>query len=214
MQEFIAINEQRAEFYWWMSSLFSKELTQEDLNIYFGDDMAQYLSMLAMTPELKHAIATFQELLLKQKTRHDGQLELAADFCGLFLSTPKTGSLPYASIYIGTTGLLNDKPAQEMGNWLQRFEIAQRKDFNEPLDHLSIQLDFMGNLIVLANHENEEKQESMMKEQETFLESMLMTWLPAFQKELATFDQFGFYKAAGALLLTFIELDRQFLQGN
>ncbi len=214
MQEFIAFNEQRAEFYWWMSSLFSKELIQDDLNIYFGDDMAQYLSSLAMTPKLKPAVVTFQKHLLKQQERHDGQLELAADFCGLFLSTPKTGALPYASIYIGETGLLNDKPAQEMGIWLERFEIAQRKDFNEPLDHLSIQLDFMGNLVVLANHENEEKQESMMTEQETFLESMLLTWLPAFQTELASFDQFGFYKTAGDLLLAFVNLDRQFLKGD
>lgn len=101
MQEFIAINEQRAEFYWWMSSLFATELTQDDLNNYHGADMDNYFSVLAMTGELSTPVAGLREALAKLKTRQDAQLELAADFCGLFLSTPKTGALPYASIYIG-----------------------------------------------------------------------------------------------------------------
>ncbi len=34
MQEFIAFNEQRAEIYWWMSSLLSRELTEDDITEY------------------------------------------------------------------------------------------------------------------------------------------------------------------------------------
>ncbi|MEZ8142732.1 molecular chaperone TorD [Enterovibrio sp. FF113] len=215
MQEFIAINEQRAEFYWWMSSLFASELTQDDLNNYHGSNMDNYFSALAMTEELKAPIVEFRNALAALKLREDAQLELAADFCGLFLSTPKTGALPYASIYIGETGLLNDKPAQEMGQWMEKYGIAQRKDFNEPFDHLAVVLDFIGNLVILANKETEEdQQESMMQEQQVFLETMVMPWLGSFQKSLNQFDQFGFYKAAGALLTAFITLDLLFLKGE
>ncbi|WP_028025388.1 molecular chaperone TorD [Enterovibrio calviensis] len=215
MKEFIAINEQRAEFYWWMSSLFATELTQEDLKNYQGSAMDSYYSALAMTDELKAPIADFRNALAALKLREDAQLELAADFCGLFLSTPKTGALPYASMYIGETGLLNDKPAQEMGQWMEKYGIAQRKDFNEPFDHLAVVLDFMGNLVILANKETEEdKQEALMQEQQVFLETMVTTWLGSFQKSLEQFDNFGFYKASGALVTAFVALDLSFLKGE
>ncbi|USH03851.1 molecular chaperone TorD [Grimontia kaedaensis] len=215
MQEFIAINEQRAEFYWWMSSLFATELTQQDLDNYHGGDMDNYYSVLAMTDELKAPISELRGALAKLKVREDAQLELAADFCGLFLSTPKSGALPYASMYIGETGLLNDKPAVEMGQWMEKYGIAQRKDFNEPFDHLAVELDFMGNLAILANKEtDEEKQEAMMQEQQRFLETMMLPWIEQFQQTVHQFDKFGFYKAAANLLVSFIKLDKAFLKGE
>ena len=215
MPEFIAINEQRAEFYWWMSSLFANELTQDNLNDYHSDKMQNYLDMLAMTEEFIAPINAFSHALKKQQTRLDAQLELAADFCGLFLSTPKSGALPYASMYIGVSGLLNDKPAQEMGQWLNKYAMLPRKEFNEPFDHLAVLLDFMGNLIILANKETEEeKQEAFMQEQLVFLEKMLISWLPLFQKRLNEVDSYGFYRAAGLLLSQFIALDCLFLKGQ
>ncbi|WP_188009134.1 molecular chaperone TorD [Grimontia hollisae] len=215
MQEFIAINEQRAEFYWWMSSLFATELTQKDLDNYHGADMDNYYSVLAMTEELKAPVDEFRHVLAKLKVREDAQLELAADFCGLFLSTPKSGALPYASMYIGKIGLLNDKPAEEMGQWMDKYGIAQRKDFNEPFDHLAIELDFMGNLVILANKEaDEEQQEAMMQEQLRFLETMIMPWIEQFQQTVQQFDPFGFYQAAANLLVAFIKLDLAFLKGE
>lgn len=215
MQEFVAINEQRAEFYWWMSSLFATELTDDNLQHYHSTDMANYYQELAMAAPLTVAVNAFCDVLKKQQIRADAQLELAADFCGLFLSTPKSGALPYASIYIGESGLLNDKPAQEMGLWMEQYAIAQTKDFNEPFDHLAVILDFMGNLVILANKESEEeKQEALMQQQQLFLESMLITWLDKFQSTLTGADQFGFYRAAGALLSAFVNVDYRFLKGE
>ena len=215
MQDFIAINEQRAEFYWWMSSLFAKELTEADLQNYFGGEMGNYFSSLAMTPELSQPVANLRETLSKLKKRPDAQLELSADFCGLFLSTPKTGALPYASLFLCNSGLLNEKPAQDMAAWMKKYDIAQRKDFNEPGDHLAIILDFLGNLIIRTNTEKDEvKQEALMQEQLTFVNDMLASWLPPFQSLVTKQDPFGFYSATAQLLSAFVALDIAFLQGE
>ncbi|MGF1716627.1 molecular chaperone TorD [Photobacterium chitinilyticum] len=215
MQEFIAFNEQRAEIYWWMSSLLSRELTEDDIAEYHGDEMLTFLSGLGMTPELKQPVEAFREALNNLQTREDAQLELAADFCGLFLSTPKTGALPYASMYVGESGLLNDKPAQDMNKLMADYNIAQRKEFNEPADHVAVELDFMGNLIILANHqENEQKAEDVMQAQHKFIESMLLNWLPAFAQACSSRDKFGFYTAAVNLLVAFCQLDSAFLAGE
>lgn len=215
MQEFIAFNEQRAEIYWWMSSLLARELTTEDLEEYHGGEMLTFLSGLGMTPELKEPVEAFRDALNRLKTREDAQLELAADFCGLFLSTPKSGALPYASMYVGESGLLNDKPAQDMNKLMEKFDIAQRKEFNEPADHIAVELDFMGNLIILANQqESEEQAEAIMQEQQQFIDTMLLNWLPAFAKQCKERDQFGFYAAAVNLLVAFCKLDSAFLAGE
>ncbi|MCP4954218.1 molecular chaperone TorD [Photobacterium aquimaris] len=215
MQEFIAFNEQRAEIYWWMSSLFARELTDADLHEYHGGEMYTFLSGLGMTEELKAPVDSFRAAIKKSHARNDEQLELAADFCGLFLSTPKSGALPYASMYVGTTGLLNDKPAQEMHELMASFDITQRKDFNEPADHLAIELDFMGNLIIMGNQQQtEEQREALMQSQLSFIDTMLLNWLPLFVKECHRHDQFGFYAAAANLLLAFCMLDKKFLAGE
>jgi len=215
MQEFINFNEQRAEIYWWMSSLLSRELTEDDITEYLGGEMRTFLSGLGMTPELKQPVEAFLDALNRLENREDAQLELAADFCGLFLSTPKSGALPYASMYVGESGLLNDKPAQDMNKLMEEYSIAQRKEFNEPADHVAVELDFMGNLIILANNqENEEKAETVMQAQLDFINTMLLNWLPAFTKSCESRDNFGFYAAAANLLLAFCKLDTAFLVGE
>lgn len=215
MKEFIAFNEQRAEIYWWMSSLFARELTEQDIEQYRGGDMVTFLSGLAMTPELKQPVEAFRDALARLESREDAQLELAADFCGLFLSTPKSGALPYASMYVGESGLMNDKPAQDMNKLMEEYGIAQRKEFNEPADHLAVELDFMGNLIIMANQQGSQEQaEPLMQAQFDFINTMLLNWLPAFAAEAKQRDQFGFYAAATQVLIAFCHLDAQFLKGE
>ncbi|PSW03746.1 molecular chaperone TorD [Photobacterium lipolyticum] len=215
MQEYIAFNEQRAEIYWWMSSLLARELTTEDFMEYHGDEMFTFLSGLGMTPELKQPVESFREAINRLKVREDAQLELAADFCGLFLSTPKSGALPYASMYVGESGLLNDKPAQDMNKLMEQYNIAQRKEFNEPADHIAVELDFMGNLIILANHQkDDEKREEVMQAQLSFVNNMLLNWIPIFAQACKSRDNFGFYTAAVNLLVAFCQLDSAFLAGE
>lgn len=215
MQEFIAFNEQRAEIYWWMSSLLARELTTEDLMEYHGDEMLTFLSGLGMTPALQQPVESFRGAINRLKVRENAQLELAADFCGLFLSTPKSGALPYASLYVGKTGLLNDKPAQDMNTLMAQYNIAQRKEFNEPADHIAVELDFMGHLIIQANHQqNDENREKVMQAQLSFVNNMLLNWLPIFAQACQSRDHFGFYSTAVDLLVAFCQLDAVYLAGD
>ncbi|MGF1687031.1 molecular chaperone TorD [Photobacterium japonica] len=215
MKEFIAFNEQRAEIYWWMSSLFARELTEQDIEQYQNGEMVTFLSGLAMTAALKAPVEHFRDALKRLDVRDDAQLELAADFCGLFLSTPKSGALPYASMYVGKSGLMNDKPAQDMQALMETYNIAQRKEFNEPADHLAVELDFMGNLIIMANQcASVDDAETLMQAQLAFINAMLLNWLPQFTAKANEHDKFGFYAAAAEVLLAFCQLDAAFLAGD
>lgn len=214
MQEIKAFNEKRAEIYWWLSSLFAKELTQTELDNYQSMEIRAFLTGLSTTDALRPCVEAFIDALNRLADRQDAQLELAADFCDLFLKTAKHGALPYASIYLTKSGLLNGEPAQKMQTWLNKYEIEVNQQLNEPADHLAIMLDFLGNMIIRANElEQESDMEQALLEQHRFLQEMLLPWLPAFASRAQECDAFGFYSSATTLLTTFCKLDSDYLVG-
>ncbi|EFY9843516.1 molecular chaperone TorD, partial [Shigella flexneri] len=70
--------------------------------------------------------------------RDDARLELAADFCGLFLMTDKQAALPYASAY--------KQDEQEIKRLLVEAGMETSGNFNEPADHLAIYLELLSYL--------------------------------------------------------------------
>ncbi len=84
MQDIKAFNEQRAEIYWWLSSLFVKELSEHELEQYYTPAIRTFLSGLAENATLKPAIDKLVDALNRLQDKEDAQLELAADFCDSF----------------------------------------------------------------------------------------------------------------------------------
>lgn len=215
MQEAKAFNEKRAEIYWWLSSLFARELTEDELTAYHTAEIRGFISGLGENPQLTEATSALINSLNQLQDRADVQLELSADFCGLFLATAKNAALPYASLYIGTEGLLNGKPALAMEQLMKDKDITKQEGFNEPADHLALELDFLGNLIVRSNEiDNENDFELALLEQKQFIEQHMLTWVPSFNAKCRQFDEFGFYAAVAQLLLAFLKLDCEYISGE
>ncbi|GEM74924.1 molecular chaperone TorD [Vibrio sagamiensis] len=215
MQDIQAFNEKRAEIYWWFSSLFAKELTQKELDTYHGVEIRSFLTGLGSNESLKPSISLVVDALNRLQEREDAQLELAADFCDLFLKTEKYGALPYASMYIGESGLLNDKPAENIEKLMADFGVEVDKNLKEPADHLAIELDFLGNMIIRTNEETcEQKIEQAFSDQNDFIQQHLLSWLPQFDAKCQKFDEFGFYSSISQLLISFCKLDSTYLIGE
>ncbi|MFM2589364.1 molecular chaperone TorD [Vibrio sp. TBV020] len=215
MKEIKTFNEQRAEIYWWLSSLFATELTEENIAQYQSPEIRTFLTGLGENEQLKPAITRITDALNRLMDREDAQLELAADFCDLFLKSDKDSALPYASMYIGKSGLLNDTPAKEMEALMAEHGVEVDKKLNEPADHIAIELDFLGNLIVGSNKSEDESQlEEAFKAQEAFIQQHLLSWVPQFSNKCQKFDEFGFYSAISTLTVAFLELDCRYLLGE
>ncbi|NRF14180.1 molecular chaperone TorD [Vibrio coralliilyticus] len=215
MQEIKAFNEKRAEIYWWLSSLYAKELTEDNLQQYHSAEIRSFLTGLGENSHLKPAIERVIDALNRLMDRDDAQLELAADFCDLFLKSDKDSALPYASMYIGKSGLLNDQPATDMEKLMAEHGIEVEKGLNEPADHIAIELDFLGNLIIRSNElEQDRHMEEAFSEQEQFIQQQLLSWIPQFSKKCQALDEFGFYSAVSLLLIAFLELDCTYLKGE
>ncbi len=215
MQEIKAFNEKRAEIYWWLSSLYANELSEENLQQYQSEQIRSFLSGLGENAELKPAIDRVINALNRLMDREDAQLELAADFCELFLKSDRDSALPYASMYIGESGLLNDKPAKEMEEVMKQHGVAVDAKLNEPADHIAIELDLLGNLIIRSNElEQQRHLEEAFVEQEKFIRQYILSWTPQFAEKCQTLDDFGFYSAIATLTVAFLELDCHYLIGE
>ncbi|CAM2885246.1 molecular chaperone TorD [Vibrio rarus] len=212
MQEVKQFNEQRAEIYWWFSSLFSKELTEQDLQAYQSSAVRGFLAGLGENPQLSEAVEALVDAFDRLQQREDAQLELSADFCNLFLTSDKYAALPYASLYLEENKLLNGKPAQDMTQLMLNKGIKVDGHFNEPADHLAIELDFLGNLIIRCNAlEKESHMEAALAEQKALIEQHLLTWIPQFSADCKRYDEFGFYAAVSVLLVNFCKIDCHYL---
>ncbi|CAM4029047.1 molecular chaperone TorD [Vibrio neonatus] len=215
MQELKQFNEQRAEIYWWFSSLFSKELTQDELIAYQTPEVRGFINGLAENETLATAAKRLLGALERLQLRPNAQLELSANFYDLFLASDKQTAQPCASVYIDENKALNGTPAQQMTQVMLEHGIEVDKCFNEPADHLAVELDFIGNLIMRSNAlEMESHLEAALSEQKSFIEQHLLNWIPQFSANCTKYDEFGFYSAVAELLVKFCEIDCRYLSNE
>lgn len=214
MQELKAFNEKRAELYWWLSSLFSKELSTKELAQYHSPQIRAFLSGLGENTELKPAVKNIVNALNRLLERQDAQFELAADFCHLFQSAHKDAPHPYASRYIDNGQILHPSPAEAMANLMNMQGISNTSP-TEPADHIAVELDFLGHLIVRSNElEKTVHMEQAFIEQANFIETHLISWVPEFARCCRQQDTFGFYAAVAELLVALLKLDLAYLSNE
>lgn len=151
-----------------------------------------------------------------QLDSEESLLELAADFCGLFLVDGRTSVSPYAGQYIAnelSSSLSNgdtisgkkkaDKIQifgelhQQMTEFLTNSNMQIHSDFPEPADHLAVMLAYLGHLCLSTSVDN----------QISFIETYLMTWLANFTQQVKKHDAGTFYAAVAELTLEWIKLE-------
>lgn len=121
-----------------LAQLFSRELDDEQLTQIASAQMAEWFSLLKSEPPLTAAVNKLETKIAALTVRDDARLELAADFCGLFLMTDKQAALPYASAY--------KQDEQEIKRLLVEAGMETSGNFNEPADHLAIYLELLSHL--------------------------------------------------------------------
>ncbi len=181
--------EQYACVYAWLALLFFREVDDEGLIQLQSAEIADWLALLS--------VALLEQKIAALSLRQDAQLELAADFCGLFLMTDKKSALPYASQY----------PQQEPGmikHLLLEAGMEVNDDFKEPTDHLAIYLELLSHLHFSLGESFQQRRMNKLR-QKTL--SSLLEWLPEFTNNCLKHDPYGFYAALSQLLLAIVRFD-------
>ncbi|EBH5221904.1 molecular chaperone TorD [Salmonella enterica] len=189
--------EQYACVYAWLALLFFREVDDEGLIQLQSAEIADWLALLKLQPALAASVALLEQKIAALSLRQDAQLELAADFCGLFLMTDKKSALPYASQY----------PQQEPGmikHLLLEAGMEVNDDFKEPTDHLAIYLELLSHLHFSLGESFQQRRMNKLR-QKTL--SSLLEWLPEFTNNCLKHDPYGFYAALSQLLLAIVRFD-------
>ncbi|GLS92201.1 chaperone protein TorD [Psychromonas marina] len=194
------LNEQRASIYWWFATLLTKELDQQQLSYYFSGEGLALLTQLEQEVLFKEPVLQIKSALVQMMAIKQPNLELAADFSELFLTDAKKGAPPYASVYLSESGQLFEKPHLQMLELFKSEGLMIDPNFKEPADHIAIQLDYLGNLII------KEAQQSSTAQTE-FIQQQLLSWLPPFVNATKKVNNSGFYQGVCQLLLQFVEQD-------
>jgi len=224
-QELSAEREARAIVYNFLSSLFAKEVTSDLVKQLTSAQGQSFLSSLSLEPSLSSSINEINAKLGTLNSK-ESLLELAADFCGLFLVDGRTSVSPYAGQYLSAcssdepSGEQNNAASNEAGgkskkNKIQIFgELHQQitefltdnklqihSDFPEPGDHIAVILAYIAHLCVTSGSE----------QQLNFINHYLMTWLSNFTQQVNKHDHGLFYCFVADLTLEWLKVDTEFL---
>ncbi|MEL4384477.1 molecular chaperone TorD [Shewanella xiamenensis] len=202
----IDINHARALVYQLLSSLFAREIDEQRLKQLTSEQAQQFWTQLGYAPEFSAPVVSIQKVL-NGLTSDEALLELAADYCGLFLVGTKHSASPYASLYLSPEEepLLFGQQHQQMSEFLHQSKLQVQSHFPEPADHLAVILAYMGHL---ACHSEDAAQLS-------FLNACIDSWLAKFVAKVVECDSKhsnGFYSALASLTLAWVKQDKQLLE--
>ncbi|ROS04780.1 TorA-specific chaperone [Sinobacterium caligoides] len=209
MSEDQQLNAARAMVYQWLSGLFARELTEDDLALYRSEEGQLFLQQLAGEPELKQAVESLSAALASIEGR-EATLGLAADFCGLFLVVGREAVSPYAGSYLESAQDERDAPTlfgethQRVVEQLRASGLELQSDFPEPADHIAVLLSFMAQLCV----------EGEQVQQHQFLTECLGEWVTGFSERVAEADRGEFYSAVARLTRCWLLLEKEWLEGE
>ena len=202
MKDSSLTSEQVACVYAWLAQLFSRERDDESLEQLQSSEMAEWFALLKSEPSLEAEVLLLEEKIAALKMREDVILELAADFCSLFLMSDEHAALPYASAHL-----------EEGSNYgvikqlLSDAGMQVSDTFSESADHLAIFVELLSHLhFSLAEAGLRHRQIDALR-RETL--AGLLRWLPEFTAKCCRYDDFGFYGALSQLLLALVRLDNQ-----
>lgn len=205
-----AINRARGMVYQLLSSLFAREVDHQLLHELTGERAQGFLAQLASEQAFKSDVETLVSVLNELKS-DKALLELAADYCGLFLVGTKHSASPYASLYLddAQTGT-DDEPTlfgeqhQLMLQFLKQSQLQVQNSFPEPADHLAV-------ILAYAAHLCNSSDETAQLE---FIESYLNNWIGNFAAKVIQCDSGQFYSALTRLTQNWVQADVTGLQAE
>jgi anaerobic sulfite reductase subunit A len=153
---------------------------------------------------------------LKDSDLEKAAADLAVEYAGLFLNAGKHPVHPYESVYTSREGLVMQKARDEVLREYRQQGLARSERFNEPEDHLAIELEFMAFLcrktIEALESDDLEQAVACLQKQKEFLDEHLLTWCPRFCSDLAVASESGFYRGIALLTDTFLDSEPETLR--
>lgn len=207
--EIAALNRDRSILYRLLSSLFWREL---------NDNQIEQLSLAepefpkGETDLMEQGWSDMQAYLAK---RNSGtRQELAVDYAHTFLAAGNNDdrmAIPFESVFMSETGLLMQEPRDEVCKAFLSEHVSPSEELHTPEDHIAFELEF---LAVMAQHQNEALESNDVQEalrlcdvQASFHEQHLLNWVDVFCDAIKACCRTQFYRGVADLTRGWVRLD-------
>lgn len=204
--EYTAIVKNRENFYRFLQRFYYKEVTVEVLNELRGMTFPQDCGQ----EELQAGYDLMEKFIT---VAGDGMIdELAADYAKVFLAAGEyegKGAFPYESVYTSKKRLVMQEAWEQVKSVYSAHHLAlvdAPSDLME--DHIAIELQYMAELCA-RTIENAEG--GLLQDQQDFLESHLLNWVPSMCGDMEKYARTDFYKAVAKMTVGFLKMDAEML---
>lgn len=202
----------RAQLYGMLSRLFREEVDRQTL----AELQAMRFPLSTGNQQVDEG---YQLLYRYLKTAWEDSLrELAVDYVSTFIGHGVNGfsaAYPYESVYTSERRLLMQQARAEVLQTLRENEL-KRGAWNEPEDHIALELEFMQRMALRtadalkANAEDEAV--AYLRTSCEFLNDHLLNWAPMLVADMQAHAKTCFYQGLGILTLGVLEEDGALLQ--
>lgn len=202
----VTIMKNRASFYQFLSRLFEKEISGELLRQLVNEEYPEDISQSKMQEGYKGLAEFFKNV----KVMNEEHLldELSADYAKVFLAAGEVkgnAAFPYESVYTSKSKLVMQEAWDEVRRVYADRGLELKSNLSDiKEDHIAMELQYMA---YLCGQYGKEEEESLLEEQQEFLQKHLLNWTEKFVADIQTYARTGFYKAIGNLLLGYLEMD-------
>jgi len=210
----IAVLEGRSAFYRTLSGLYYRTLTQEQIDALSATDFSEFG---ADDPLLTEGFDDIRRYLRKRNT--GTRQELAVDYTSAFEGTKAfkgERAVPYESVYLSETGLLNQEPRNEVYRTYKKSAVRLREGVNLPEDHLSFEFEFMaimsGRAIDLLQGGQTDEAIKNLELQKTFLQDHILSWFKQFADRATLVLKTRFYRGVLKITEGYLALDFETLE--
>lgn len=142
---------------------------------------------------------------------------LKSSYNRLFIVPGDSFACLWESLYQGKEEMLFQPSTIEVRKLYERFGYQAKDYLRFPEDHLSMMLDFLGNLAVRAfeafSNSEDEKVAELLGASDSLTGEHILKWLPRLCEQLACKDGIGFYARYAEALRAFLETDRRLVSG-
>lgn len=206
--ELIAVNEQRAATYGFLSRLYRKEVDSELLDELHG---LRYRVSTGneLVDEGHRLIATYLSGLWSNSVT-----DLAADYMRTFFGHGYNGhaaAYPFESVYTSEKRLLMQDARDEVLALYRAAGLGKDESWKEGEDHIALELEYMQILVQRTTEAlREDRQDDayrLVKRQKHFMEDHIGAWAPLFCEQIRNFAKTDFYRGLSYMTEGFLETD-------
>lgn len=202
----------RCSMYGFLARIYREEVDPDLLDRMTDMD----LSVEVDTPEIDAGYAMLKRFL--EVPRESAITDLSMDYARIFLGAGvagTNGAYPYESVYTNADRLVMQDARDEVLQLYREEGLDRAQEFNEPEDHLALELEFMAYLCqrtaaALKEGDNGNALNYLQKQQE-FLAKHLLAWVPAFCEDVQRLAREDLYKAVAKITVGYLNMERELI---